>query len=389
MSTAGPSFTSSEVAALIGAELQGAGDLRLDRLDPLDLAGPSSLTFIRSEKYAKRWRTSKAGAAIVTRALVPHVLKAAQLTEDKALLLVDDADLALIRILDALDDLLPVDDNPAPGRCSSAIIHETAEIDPTACIGLGVTIGPRTVVSAGVVLQSGVVLGSDVKIGPNTEIRANSVIQARTVIGAQCLIHPGVVIGSDGFGYRPDPSGAGVIKIPHVGNVDIGDDVEIGANSTIDRGKFGPTRIGSGTKIDNLVQIGHNCTIGRACIICGCAGIGGSVVLGDGVMVGCGVGIRDNLKIGPGTQIAAMSGVMGDVPAGEIWFGFPAKPSKRAMRTIAAMDRLSDMLGPMRRLLREHAPASGSTPEARDAETSGSDAPERSTASQTTSPPTA
>ncbi|TVQ75991.1 MAG: UDP-3-O-(3-hydroxymyristoyl)glucosamine N-acyltransferase [Phycisphaeraceae bacterium] len=388
MSTAGPSFTTSEVAALIGAELRGATDLRLDRLDPLELAGPSSLTFIRSDKYAKRWRTSKAGAAIVTRELVPDILKASQLADDRALLLVDNADLALIRILDALDDLLPVDDNPAQGRCSSAIIHATAEIDPTACIGLGVTIGPRTIVSAGVVLQSGVVLGSDVRVGPQTEIRANAVIQARTVIGAKCLIHPGVVIGSDGFGFRPDPSGAGVVKIPHVGHVEIGDDVEIGANSTIDRGKFGPTRIGSGTKIDNLVQIGHNCTIGRACLICGCAGIGGSTSIGDGAMIGGGVGLRDNIKIGAGAQVAAMSGVMGDIPAGEIWFGFPAKPSKRAMRTLAALDRLADILGPMRKMLRDHAPPSGSTPEARDAETSGSDAPERPAASRTTSPPT-
>jgi UDP-3-O-[3-hydroxymyristoyl] glucosamine N-acyltransferase len=158
-----------------------------------------------------------------------------------------------------------------------------------------------------------------------------------------------VVIGADGFGYRPAPDGRGLAHIPHVGTVEIGDFVDVGANSCIDRAKFGATTIGSGTKIDNLVQIAHNCRIGRSCILCGQVGLAGSVVLGDGVVLGGAASVADHLTLGAGVRIAARSGVMNDIPAGETWVGLPAAPAGESMRNYAAFRRLGEMAQKLKR----------------------------------------
>ncbi|TVQ32870.1 MAG: UDP-3-O-(3-hydroxymyristoyl)glucosamine N-acyltransferase [Phycisphaeraceae bacterium] len=334
-------LTTGEMAERLGAELVGPADLTITRLDSLDRADEATLTFIRDARNASRWSASRAGAAIVTRGVE---LDATDDEARRALLYVEDADLALIGVLELF---APAHVRPAE-RHPSAAVDATAHVDPGAFLGPGVAVGPRTRIEAGAALHANVTLGADVVIGAGSDIRAGVVIEDRCVIGRRVIIHPNAVIGADGFGYRPAPKGdnggPGLLKIPHAGAVEIGDDVEIGSCTTIDRGKFGSTVIGAGTKIDNLVQIGHNCRIGRCCIICGAAGVSGSVTIGDGATLGGGVGIKDNLTIGAGASIGARAALMDDVPPGEAWAGYPAAPIRETMRIVAATRRLPDLL---------------------------------------------
>ncbi|MBX3352393.1 MAG: UDP-3-O-(3-hydroxymyristoyl)glucosamine N-acyltransferase [Phycisphaeraceae bacterium] len=337
-------WTTKQLAELLKAELRGPEDLRIERLDALDRSDERTLTFVRDAKRAAQWAASRAAAAIVTRGVD---LEAAP---GKAILVVDDADRATITVLEILT---PPTHFPGVGSHAQASIDPSAVIDPTAAIGPFVTIGPRTVVGPRVVLHSGVTLGADVRIGEDTELRAGVVVEDRCVIGARVRLHANSVIGADGFGYRPSADGKSLAKIPHAGNVEIHDDVEIGANTNIDRGKFGPTVVGAGTKIDNLVQIGHNCLVGRSVIICGVAAIAGSVRVGDGAILGGGVRIADNLSIGAGARIGAASGVMDDVPPGQTWAGYPARPIAEAMKVLAGMSRLPELIKQVKRLERE------------------------------------
>jgi UDP-3-O-[3-hydroxymyristoyl] glucosamine N-acyltransferase len=179
------------------------------------------------------------------------------------------------------------------------------------------------------------------------------VIEDRCTLGARVRLHANVVIGADGFGYRPNADGTALIKIPHAGNVEIGDDVEIGSNTTIDRGKFGPTTVGAGAKIDNLVQIGHNCQIGRSVIICGASALAGSVIVGDGAILGGRTGVADNLSIGAGAKIGGGAGIMSSIPPGEVWAGYPARQIGETMRIVAATAKLPDLMKQVKRLVRE------------------------------------
>jgi len=348
-------WTSGSLAARLGAELRGAPDLPLDRIDAIEQADERSLTFIRDQANAVKWASGRAGAALISRPVAEGIGEWIELPADgrRALLIVDDADLALISLLE----------EAAWRPAEPQGVHPSACIDPTAVVGQGVKIGanagvgPRSVIGDASVVHGGVVIGADVRIGQRCVLHPGVVIQDRCSLGSDVILHPGVVIGADGFGYRPAPGGKGLRKIPHIGTVEIQDQVEIGANTTIDRGKFGATVIGAGTKIDNLVQIGHNCRIGRSCIICGCCALAGSVTLGDGVTLAGGVGIADQRVIGPGATIGARSGVMHDVPAGETWLGYPARPARRTMRSIAALEELPETLRQLRRVLKSEEPA--------------------------------
>jgi UDP-3-O-[3-hydroxymyristoyl] glucosamine N-acyltransferase len=326
-------ITTGGLAAHLGAELIGRADLPIRGLAIIDDAGPQDLTFIRSAEFARRWAGSRAGGAIVTRGLAVPDHDAAS----RALLVVPIADVALIR---ALELFAPPATAPTPGIHPSAAIDPTAEIGPGASIGPHCSIGPGSRIGQGTVLAAGVRIGRAVRIGAHCTLHPAVVIQDRCIVGDHCVFHPGVVIGADGFGYIPSPDGRGVLKVPHIGIVEIGRHVEIGANACIDRAKFGATTVGDGTKIDNLVQVGHNCRIGRACLICGGGGIAGSVTIGDGVIIGGQVGIADNSTIGAGARIGAMSGVNGVIPPGESWVGAPARPASEQLRSWAALGRL-------------------------------------------------
>jgi UDP-3-O-[3-hydroxymyristoyl] glucosamine N-acyltransferase len=336
--------SAAELASLLGATLVGDADVKLTGVAGLDDATPTDLTFIRDARYAARWGESCAGAAVVTAGLEAEIPPRAQ----SVLLIVDDADRAMMQLLEALK---PETSSPEVGIHASAAVDPTATIAEGSSIGAHVTIGARSTIGQNVILREGVSIGADVSLGDEVLCYPNVVIYDRCTLANRVILHSGVVIGADGFGYRPNPDGDGVQKIPHIGAVRIDDDVEIGANSCVDRGKFSDTVIGRGTKIDNHVQIAHGCTIGRWCLICGQAAMAGSVKLGDGVMLGGGVGIADNISIGDGARVGAKSGVMSDIPAGESHIGYPAMEGKTFLTLLARLRRLPKTLSRYEALL--------------------------------------
>jgi UDP-3-O-[3-hydroxymyristoyl] glucosamine N-acyltransferase len=256
-----------------------------------------------------------------------------------AVLLVADADLAMATVLgmiEAAQAMAP----PGPGVHPSSLVHPTAQIDATATIGPLCTIGPGAVIASGVLIKERCSIGASCRIGEKSALHPGVVLYAHTQLGERVIVHANAVIGADGFGYRFDPSKGGLAKIPHVGNVIIGDDVEIGAAACIDRAKFGSTRIGAGTKIDNLVQIGHGCQIGRSVVICGQVGLSGSVTIGDGAMLGGQAGVADQRHIGAGAMVAAQSGVESDVPPKGRVIGTPAEESKVAIGKLHILSKL-------------------------------------------------
>jgi UDP-3-O-[3-hydroxymyristoyl] glucosamine N-acyltransferase len=345
---AGPRLvTAGAIAAAVGGVLNGPPSVPVVGLAAIDQAvqpteAGGSLTFIRSAKFAAQWEGSRAVAALVSRGVeVPG-----HDPTRRALITVENADVAMAQVLGMF---APKVHGPAAG------VHPTAVVDPTAHLGQGVSIGamcvvgPRTRIGDGCVIHPRVTLGAEVSIGPLTTLHPGVVVYDRCTIGTKCILHGNVVIGADGFGYVPDPQGRGLIKLPHIGTVEIGNAVEIGACTCVDRGKFGATTVGDMSKIDNLVQVGHNVRIGRACIICGGCAIGGSAVLDDGVILAGQVGVRDGKRIGARAVISGGSGVMDDVPPGEVWFGTPAAPHKDQMRSFVALRHLSDHMRELRR----------------------------------------
>ena len=322
-------FRLGELAALSDAELGGDADpeRQVEDLAPLDLAGPGELSFLDNPHYLDTFRNSRAGACVVAPA------HAAQAPAGMTLLLSDEPYRAYARIAQAFYPPHEV----APGIAASAMVDAAA------------TIGEGCEIAAGAVVEAGAELGRGCRIGPNAVIGLGVVLGESCRVGANaslshCLvgdrvtIHPGVRIGQDGFGFAADP--AGHMKVPQVGRVLIGDDCEIGANSTIDRGANRDTVIGAGCWIDNLVQIGHNVELGKGCIIVAMAGISGSTKLGDFVAVGGQAGITGHLTIGSGARIGAQCGVMADVPAGATMAGSPAMPIKEFFRQVAVVRRL-------------------------------------------------
>jgi UDP-3-O-[3-hydroxymyristoyl] glucosamine N-acyltransferase len=350
--TAGPAATVSDrsiaaLAALVGATIDApAGfdtSLVIDSLETVERAGPRSLTFVGSGKYAKLLETSPAAAAVVS-----ADVELAEPARNRAILRVKSADLAMIAILDrfALPEQLP-----AAGIDPTACIHPSATIGAGARIGAFVSVGANAHVGARTSLFEGVRVYESARVGDDCVLHANVVIRERCTVGNRVILASGVAIGTDGFGYRPSADGRGISKIPHIGTVVIEDDVEIGANSCVDRGKFGATRIGMGTKIDNVCQIGHNVDIGRCVVISGLSGIAGSTRIGDGSRIGGGCGIADHLNIGRGVSLAARSGVMSDIPDGATWGGFPAQDIRMALREVALIRKLPEWHRQLKHLL--------------------------------------
>lgn len=337
-----PTYTTGQLAQLLSAELVGPADVALTSVAALEHAEPGALSFIRSSEFARRWPESRASAALVTRGVeVPGHDPAT-----RAILYVDNADAALIQILSAL---APEPDLPPVGIDPTAAVHEKATVDPSARIGPLCRIGPGAVIGPNAVMVSSVVIGRDAKIGADTILHAGVVVQYECIIGQRCLLHPGVVIGADGFGFIQAPDKSHV-KIPHLGNVVIGDDVEFGANSCVDRAKLGSTIVGPGCKTDNLVHIGHNCNVGRNVIICGSTAVGGSVKIGDNVMIGGMVAIADGSVVGQNARIGGAAAVIKSrIPEGETWWGNPAIPAKDALANHAAFRTLRSTLKGMRR----------------------------------------
>jgi UDP-3-O-[3-hydroxymyristoyl] glucosamine N-acyltransferase len=252
--------------------------------------------------------------------------------------MVKDADLAMAEILGMfMPEAVVFDTDIHP----TAVIHATATIGENCKIGAGCYIGKEVTIGAHTILYPNVSVFDYSKIGDKTEIWSGTVIRERSVIGSYCLLHPNVSIGGDGFGFRPAPDGRGLMKIPHIGNVVIGNGVEIGSGSCVDRGKFSSTIIGDGCKIDNLIQIGHNSKMGRSCIMAGASGLAGSVTLGDGCIIGGGARVSDHVTLGNGVTVGGNSGVINNWPDGSKVLGMPAVEARDALKQWIVLKKLA------------------------------------------------
>lgn len=321
----------SELNELVDGQLIGNTDLIITGPEQLERAQKSHISFIGNKKYIKLWKTSHASAAIINDNLELEP------EEGRSLIRVKNADLAMIKILEAFN---PGQPKLESGVHATASVHLTAKVGVNCMIGAGCYIGKDVVIGDNVFLYPNVTVLDDSIIGNNTTIWSGTVIRERTEIGSYCILHSNVSIGSDGFGYRPSDDGRGLVKIPQIGNVVIGHQVEIGSNSCVDRGKFSSTIIGDGCKIDNLVQIGHNSVMGRFCIMAGGSGLAGSVTLGDGVIIGGSASIKDHTTIHAGATVGGGSGVMNDVAAGKTVLGYPACDSKDMLKQWIALRNL-------------------------------------------------
>lgn len=333
---AGP-FTLAEVAEATGAEVQGdanAAARTVAGVEPLSEAGSGQLSFFENRKYLPQLLTTQAGACLVDPKFVSRVpAGTVALTTPQPYRAFARA-LALFYPEAMHSKAAVVDTEERISR--SAVIEDGAVIEPGAVIGPEAHIGRGTRIAAGAVIGYRVAIGRDCYVGPLA-----SVVHA--LIGNRVILHAGARIGQDGFGFAMGRDGH--LKVPQVGRVIIQDDVEIGANSAVDRGALKDTIIGEGTKIDNLVQIGHNVTIGRHCVIVGQVGIAGSAELGDFVVMGGQSGAIGHIKIGSGAQIAGGSHPKGDVPPGAVLAGTPARPFRQWAREVAAIQRLARRSG--------------------------------------------
>ncbi|MFD2907854.1 UDP-3-O-(3-hydroxymyristoyl)glucosamine N-acyltransferase [Flavobacterium ardleyense] len=319
-----------EINEVLKGTIVGTTNKNITAPEQLELAGETEISFIGNKKYEKFWETSKACAAVVNEDITIEP------GENRVFIKVKNADLAMSQVLALFAPPAPV---------FKVNIHPTATIDETAKIGEGVKIGancyvgPHVVIGENSTLYPNVTILDECTIGKNTTLWPGAVVRERCHIGNDCIIHPNATIGADGFGFRPDPQ-KGLVKIPQIGNVIIGNNVEIGANSSVDRGKFSSTVLGDGCKIDNLVQIGHNSKLGMFCIMAGNSGLAGSVTLGNGVIIGGSASIKDHTTIGDGAIIGAGSGVAADVEAGKTVLGYPAIDARDALRQWAILKRL-------------------------------------------------
>ena len=331
-------MTVGEIARLLGGTVQGEPATEITGVNGLQEAGPGDLCFVRNDQYLPLLNATKASAALIPKPVDPLPLPAA--------VVVAQPEQAFVRVL----HLFAAERTPRP----AGGVHEKAFVSPTAVLGENVSVGPGVCIedgakiADGVVVHAGAYVGRGSEIGPNTVIYPNAVIREGVRVGARCVLHSGACIGSDGFGFVP-MDGAWM-KIPQVGTVEIGDDVEIGSNAAVDRATFGVTRIGNGVKIDNLVQIGHNVQIGDHSVIAGMAGVAGSTIIGRQVRIGASAGVNGHITVGDGASIAARSGVVRAVAPGQVVSGFPAVDHARQRRIMVAHEQLPELVKRVRQL---------------------------------------
>lgn len=325
------------------AEKLGAFGGNIERIASLKEAGPGDLTFLGNPRYQQQARETKASVVLVPRAF-DHTPEEAQM-----LVKVDDPSLAIGQICEKVFER-----NKPPRKTGvhpTAVVSEEAKVDPDSWIGPQCVVEAGATIGSDCILEAQVYIGRNVKIGQGCMFRPQVVVESDSIIGNRCIFHPGVVIGGEGFGYHS--SAAGHQKIPQVGCVVIEDDVEMGANSTVDRARFAETRIGKGTKIDNLVQIGHNVTIGKHGILCALAGISGSSHLGDFVTLAGQVGVVGHIQIGDNVMVGGQSGVSRNLESGAAYTGTPARPLKEQRRMEAWVRRLPDIHAELENLKRQ------------------------------------
>ena len=325
----------------MGGRLEGSGDVSLQRLAPLDRAGPDALSVLLAPRYLPAFRATQAGAV-----LMPAHL-ASQASGSIPKIIVTDADQAFLRVAEAFASRPEEGPGIAGSAAGEARQGTGVVVGPRAINAAGVVIGARSVIGAGAWLGAGVVIGDDCRIGPHVACHTGSRLGHRVVLKA------GAVIGGEGFRYLRD--GAGHRKVPHLGACVLEDDVEIGSGTCVDRGSLDDTVIGAGTKIDNLVQVAHNVRIGRRCLIMATTGIAGSCRIGDDVTIAGGVGVADHVVIGAGAVIGAKSVVFGPgvVAEGAVVSGYPARPHRAFLRAQAALYRLAPHAAALEALARQ------------------------------------
>ncbi len=328
-------FTIAEIAQRLAGEIIGDAALIITGFAHPSSAKTGELTFAENETYFVAASQSSAAAILVSGDMP---------STTKTLIKVPNARVAFARVMQLFypENAIPAGIHPTAVIAPLAHIDPTAHIGPHCVIGDGVKIGPRTALIGGNHIGANAQIGADCRLYPNVTIYGNS------ILGDRVRIHASSVIGADGFGYVFDAGSQ--IKVPQIGNVILGDDVEIGACSTVDRGALGSTIIGAGTKIDNLVQVGHNVQLGKHCIVCAEVGISGSTKIGDYTTLAGKVGLAGHLKIGNRVTVMAQAGVMNDIPDGERWLGSPAVKDRQFKRQIIAIQQLPELLKRVRQL---------------------------------------
>ncbi|MFN2397111.1 MAG: UDP-3-O-(3-hydroxymyristoyl)glucosamine N-acyltransferase [Gemmatimonadaceae bacterium] len=339
MTGARPHLTARDVARLVGGTLVGEADAVVESVAPLDRARSGDLSMLAATGYVAAFARSGAGVVLVSPELADTPGAPA------CRIVVGSPHEAMLRVL---PELYP-EPAPVPGVHPSATIGRGARFPSNASLGANVVVGAGAVIGERVWVGPNVTVGDGVSVGSDSRIYPSVILYPGTQVGERARIHGGACLGSDGFGYV-FADGAHQ-KMPHVGRCIIENDVEIGANTTVDRGSMDDTVIGAGTKIDNLVQIAHNVRIGRLCLIMSQVGIAGSAMIGDGCILAGQAGLGGHITIGAGARIAAQSGVFGNVPPGETWSGYPARPHKEALRAQAALFKLSGMMRKLERLV--------------------------------------
>ena len=325
-----------EIARAVGCELCGDGDVDIVDVASIEDAPPGTLTFLADRRLAGKLATTRAAAVVVAPDAGDVPLPSLRAPHPY---------LAFIAAVELFHRPRP---RPEPGIHPTAVIAPSATLGPGASIGAHVVIGARTTIGREATLHANVTIYEDVHIGDGFTAHAGAVVREAVRIGNRVVLQAGAVIGSDGFGYLPLAEGNR--RIPHIGTVVLEDDVEIGAHSSVDRAALGATVIGQGTKVDNLVMVGHGCRIGRGCLLAAQVGLSGSTTLGARVMMGGQAGAAGHLTIGDGAQVAAQSGVHTKVPAGAVYGGYPAIEASRWRRVAASVTRLPEVFRRLRRL---------------------------------------
>jgi UDP-3-O-[3-hydroxymyristoyl] glucosamine N-acyltransferase len=328
----------AELAAHVGGQLEGDGALIIDSLAGLEEARAGQLSFFAHAGYRKAFEATKASAVLVPKGTARH--------NGSALIAVDNPQLAFARVSQLFFPAAAI----APGLRPGAHVDPSAKVDPSAAVLAGATVETGASVGARVVLHPGAYVGAGARIGEGSVLHPNVTVYAGCVVGARCVLHAGSVVGADGFGFALDASVPAHVKIPQTGIARLEDDVELGACSCVDRATMGETVIGRGTKIDNLVQVGHNVKVGPLSILCAQVGVSGSSTLGMGVALGGQVGVAGHITLGDGVKAAAQSGIAQDVEAGSTLGGSPATDVGTWKRLSVAVPKLPELMKELRAL---------------------------------------
>ncbi len=333
--------TVGSLASLVQGEVRGDAGRSICNAAAIESAGPDAVTFVLDESHVSRLQACRAGAVILN-AKIASGLTA---IPDTSLIVVADPHTAFQQIL---PQFRKIRGRPARGISTQAHVSPSAKLGADCYVGPGACIGDEVEIGTGCDIHPGVVIGPGCCLGNDVIVYPNAVLYQDVTLGNRVIIHSGAVIGADGFGYRF--TGGRFVKIPQLGTVEIHEDAEIGACTTIDRGAIGPTIVGAGTKLDNLIMIGHNCELGRHNVFASQVGLAGSCTTGDYVRMGGQVGIKDHVRLNSGCMVGAQSGVHKDIPEGEIWIGYPAAPEAEQKRLVYSLKRVPEMRDKVRTL---------------------------------------